>query len=435
MSIEEKKLTFKIKKPAAETLQTASPTPSQEGVPLDVFTKLGQIVDRIQSLKGVELEFAEIIIEGPLSLGGPVIAPLLQAMAPPQVAPPPPPKPQLLPFTFEVPKKAYPIKFSEVKIGAIKEEGGTRRSSIMVGGNEVPPLHVFEGKLPHRPLIAHAIFDAPKVPKPLKRFYGDVMADPAKWAQKCVNEFGAKMIALNIVSNRPLEEIVKTVKDVYGAVDVPVSVSVGSGDVKKDVELIEKCAEALKGERALLMITNLPMTSGFDQLPDEIPQYFRIIAKSGHVAGSYAPLLADRVSWLNKVALNEGVPRDRLVADPSIPAVGYSNELGLSAIDAIYQRAFGGEDTFTAPIIVAPMSAWMAREANMEKEELGPREQRGHTWEITTASAALASGAHILVMLDPMAIKVCEGIIDRLYTPIREVEPSEAVNWISELKS
>ncbi len=77
-------------------------------------------------------------------------------------------------------KWANPI--NTVTIGATSEEGGTRTCTVTVGGSTTLPFLHFEGKIPHRPVIAMEVLDI--IPKDwsalLGEHFSDVWDDPTK---------------------------------------------------------------------------------------------------------------------------------------------------------------------------------------------------------------------------------------------------------------
>jgi len=80
----------------------------------------------------------------------------------------------------------WPNSINEVTIGPTKEDGGTRSCTITIGGATALPYLHFEGKIPHRPVVAMEIWDtAPSDwPKELTKYFLDVGDDPGKWAKK-----------------------------------------------------------------------------------------------------------------------------------------------------------------------------------------------------------------------------------------------------------
>ncbi|MDF2955034.1 MAG: CO dehydrogenase/acetyl-CoA synthase delta subunit [Candidatus Alkanophagales archaeon MCA70_species_2] len=428
----EKKLKIKLKK--KEGAPSAATTEGNELFKL--LSKIAKLLDGVDSLRGVEIEAEEIVLEGVMLPTDLLAGALRQATAAPAAAEAvtTPPKPtELESFKFEKPVRSYVGKFEEVKIGATAEEGGSRAFTLTIGGSETPAMHAFEGRLPHRPVVAYLVFDEdPGLPETLLEYYGDVKDDPVAWAKKCVEEFGAKMIFLDLRStdphgtNRSAEDAAKTVKAVLEAVSVPLAICVRSGDMKKDVEVLKRAAEVAAGENVVLYCGSLTLPAilaAGEALADEIYEYFKAAKEHGHVVVAYQPLNLPGIAVLNKAAMEHGVPKSKILIDPGSVAVGYAVEMAISAMDAIYNKALVGDESYQMPLMYIPANAWMYRESYDDVEEWGDTEQRGHAWEIGTAMAALMSGAHLLVMLDPYAIDAVENFLDRLYLPkIESVE-------------
>ena len=111
--------------------------------------------------------------------------------------------------------------------GGIKEISiGKGASAIKIGGETCYPFYTFEGNMPNKPVIAMEIWDiVPEDwPEPVAVQFKDVFADPAAWAKKCVAEFGAEAIVLQLKSVDPNdkdaspESAAATVKKVLGAI-------------------------------------------------------------------------------------------------------------------------------------------------------------------------------------------------------------------------
>ncbi|MHC1566866.1 MAG: pterin-binding domain-containing protein [Candidatus Syntropharchaeia archaeon] len=341
---------------------------------------------------------------------------------------------QLPPFEFKNPVRKWEAKFGEVTIGATKENGGTRAYTITIGGNDAPPFYKFEGSLPHRPPIAHVVFDEdPGLPKRLKEYYEDVKDDPVAWAKKSVNEYGAKMISLDLNStdpkgtNRSAEEAAETVKEVLKAVDTPLAISTRSGNMKKDVEVLEECAKVAEGENLLITSTSMIMpTFVATPIEKEVYEYFNVCKNHDHTFVAYQSMNITNIIWMASTAANEGVKKEKIVLDPGVVAVGYAAELAVSTIEGIVQKTMIGDRQYGYPIIAAPANAWIVREAYAGVSEWGPAEKRGTMLETALASYCLVAGAHLLIMLDQEAIRMTEELLDRLYAE----EPPEEVDWI-----
>ena len=101
--------------------------------------------------------------------------------------------------------------------------------------------------MPNLPRIAMEVWDCPPedwAEAALEPFAG-VTDDPVAWAKKCINDYGAEMIALQLIStdpnglNRGADEAAEVVKKVADAIDVPLIVW-GTANHDKDTEVLRK---------------------------------------------------------------------------------------------------------------------------------------------------------------------------------------------------
>ena len=171
----------------------------------------------------------------------------------------------LLEAEFKIPKEEYPGQIIEVKLGATKKEGGSRGSSIIIGGEKAPAFYLFDSPIIHPPVVSFDVFDKPPpLARAMRAPFEDVLNDPAAWAKRCVDKFGADVVQLHLTSIDPLltntspAEAAKTVENVLQAVDVPLAIG-GCGDPKKDLQVFEKVAEVAEGERLLINSVTLDM--------------------------------------------------------------------------------------------------------------------------------------------------------------------------------
>jgi acetyl-CoA decarbonylase/synthase complex subunit delta len=126
-------------------------------------------------------------------------------------------------MAFEITRESYAGKVTEVTLGATAEQGGTRSAFITIGGSDTLPFHFFEGKFPHRPVIAMEVFDKkpPKYPEPLLEYFRDVIDRPGDMAVKCVNEYGAEMISVRLEGTHPERKRLKSSKKYCPALASP----------------------------------------------------------------------------------------------------------------------------------------------------------------------------------------------------------------------
>ena len=159
---------------------------------------------------------------------------------------------------IELVKDSWPGAVREVTIGATAAEGGTRTSTVTVGGEKALPFMHFEAPMPHKPVVAMEIKDRrPDDWSPLLlETWQAVADDPVAWA-KAAEEAGAELIQLTLSATdgegneTTPESAVATVKAVLEATGVPLIVF-GPGQAELDNALMVPVADATKGERLLL---------------------------------------------------------------------------------------------------------------------------------------------------------------------------------------
>ncbi len=309
-------------------------------------------------------------------------------------------------------------KVAVVTIGATKEQGGTRTSTISVGGEASLPFLHFEGEVPHKPVVAMEVYD--RVPDEwndeLKNALAGVLDNPAAWAKKCVEELGADMIFLRLSSadpelgNSSAEECIKTVKDVLAAVGVPIAV-LGCGINEVDNKVIAAVAEACAGENLLL--------------GNATQENYNTIAAAcmvhKHTLIAQSPLDINICKQLCILISEMGLPLDRVVIDPSIGGLGYGIEYAYSIQERGRLGALQGDKMLAMPVLgTIGFEAWKAKEANVGADEFpgwGEQAERGILWEATTASALLQAGMDILVMRHPEAVRLVNKNIAELMVP------------------
>lgn len=331
-------------------------------------------------------------------------------------------------FTFKIPKKDYKNKILEVSWGATKKEGGTRANSITLGGQSKPPFYLFDETPPHKPIVAHDIFDIPfRLPASVKRNFGDAIKKPELWAKKQVEDFGAEAITLHLVStdplwsNRPVDKAMESVKAVLKAVDVPLIIS-GSGNYEKDVEVLSKAAEVCSGERVII-----------SSVSPDMKDYAKVVKackKHGQLLLSLVSMDVPGMKQMNKKIMKEGLSAQQILMDPNTASLGYGIEYSITTMERIRLNALSGDKDLAMPMLAGVSNAWSAREAWMKDDSIGPKELRGPLWEAHTATMALLSGAEVFMMLHPAAIKIVKSIIDTLFDKEERVDPSVYEKWV-----
>lgn len=319
-----------------------------------------------------------------------------------------------MPVTVEVPTEKWAGKVIEVKLGATKEEGGSRAGTVTVGGETTLPFLAFEGSMPHPPVVAVEVWDVePTDWSPaLLEAWGDAVKDPDVWAHKAA-ALGAKLIALKLRSADPDGQnalpaaAAASVKRVLEAVGLPLVVY-GPGQAEKDNEVLVAVAEAAAGERLALGLC-------------EQSNYRTIVAAclgNGHIAIGRAPIDVNMQKQLNILMSDMGLPLDRVLMDPTTGGLGYGVEYTYSVIERLRFGALQGDRMTQLPMMnTVGEEAWRQKEAKAAEgvpATWGEVGKRGLAWEVLTAVSMLEAGSDIIVLRHPEAIGIVNGVIAKL---------------------
>ncbi len=312
-------------------------------------------------------------------------------------------------MAVEIPKVSYTGKIKSIPIGDPSK-------NLSVGGDEAYPFYTFEGAFPNAPRIAMDVLDTPpdECAATLREHFEDVWSDPVAWAQKCIKEYGADMIDLELVStdpnglNRSAEEAAETVKKVAEAIDVPLIVY-GTANVEKDSEVLRLICEVCEGKNLILG----PVQEG---------NYKKIGAAAiayKHTVIANTPIDINLAKQLNILLGNLGVPDEQILIDPTTGALGYGIEYTYSVIERIRMAAMVQQDEkLQLPMICnVGREVWKTKEAKLTKEDapdLGDPTKRGILLEAITAEDLLLAGANIVVLRHPETVKLVRKLIQEL---------------------
>jgi acetyl-CoA decarbonylase/synthase complex subunit delta len=320
-------------------------------------------------------------------------------------------------MTLPQAKETWSGRINTVKIGATRAEGGTRGSTVTVGGQTGIPLLSFDGEMPYAAAVAIDVIDKAPVDwaKPLVEVYGDVWSDPASWARRA-KELGADLINLRLAGTHPDDgdrsaaEAAETVQAVLEAVDLPLIIW-GCDEPAKDQVVMPKVAEVAQGENCLLGAA----TEG---------EYRTIAAAAqayGHKLIALAPCDINKSKQVNILISDTGFALADLVIYPTTASLGYGMEYVYSILERGRLAALSGDRLMAQPVILdVGHEAWRAKEARSGDEvaaEWGPAAQRGPAWEAVTATDLLQGGADLLVLRHPAAIQAVRKVIAQFHAP------------------
>ena len=305
---------------------------------------------------------------------------------------------------------------NQVVLGATKDEDGTRGHTITIGGEKTIPYMSFEGDIGGRTLTAMDVIDVEPTdwPDALVEPIRDVIGDPAAWAKKCIDEFGAELICLKLDGIHPDKgdkdagHAVEVVKSVLEAVSCPLIIW-GSEDDGKDNEIMPKVSEAAKGENCLLGTA-------------KEGNYKRITASAladGHCLIALAPLDINIAKQVNILISDMGFPLERIVMFQTTGALGYGLEYAYSIQERERIAALSGDKTMAMPVICdVGYESWKAKEAKTIDDEAPPewgaQAERAVAWETVTAVTLMQSGVDVLRLRHPSSVAAVKRQIEEL---------------------
>jgi acetyl-CoA decarbonylase/synthase complex subunit delta len=312
-------------------------------------------------------------------------------------------------MAFEVPKTVYSGKIREVTLGKGEK-------AVMVGGETAYPFYLYEGQMPNLPRLAVEVYDTPPEdwPEAALEPFRDVLKDPVAWAQKCVKDYGAEMICLQLAStdpngeNRPADKAAALVKKVADVINVPLIVW-GTANHEKDIAVLSAVAEICRDKNLILG-------------PAEEADHKQIGAAAvgfKHVVAAATPIDINLAKQLNILLGNLGMPDSSLLIDPTVSGIGYGIEYAYSVMERMRIAALTQQDTkLQFPIICnIARETWKTKEARItakENPKMGDAKKRGILLEAMSATLLLMAGADILVMRHPDALKLVKELINDL---------------------
>ena len=311
-------------------------------------------------------------------------------------------------MAFEIPKTAYSGKIKEMKLGS-----GDK--AVIVGGETSYPFYLFEGEMPHLPRIAMEVWDMPPedwAEAALEPFKG-VTDDPVAWAKKCIDDYGAEMICLQLISTDPngldrgADEAAEVVKKVAEAIDVPLIVW-GTANHDKDAEVLRKVAEVCQGKNLIIG-------------PIEEGDHKKIGAAAigyHHTVISSTPIDINLAKQLNILLGNLGVPDEMIIMDPTVSCIGYGIEYCYSVMERVRMAGLTQQDDKLQFPLICNISkeAWKTKEVRLPDDEMnmGDAKKRGILLEAMSAMVITIAGGDVIIMRHPEAIKLVREMIAEL---------------------
>ena len=313
-------------------------------------------------------------------------------------------------MAFEIPEQPYSGRIGETTLGA-------GDGAVTVGGGDSYPFHLFEGNMPNAPKVAMEVWDydpSEEWPEAAIAPFKDVIGTPDAWAKKCVDEYGADLIVLQLKSTDPngmdraADESAEITKKVADAVNVPV-VLWGTANNTKDEEVLKKISESCEGKNVSLG-------------PVEEANHKGVGASAlgyGQTIVSSSPIDVNLAKQLNILLGNLGVSGDKIIIDPTTGGLGYGMEYSYSVMERIMMAALTQEDDKLQIPMICNLGneIWKCKEAKEAIEDaptLGDPEKRGIMMESVAAVCYLMAGASVVVLRHPESVRLTKSFIELL---------------------
>ncbi|MDR3171270.1 MAG: acetyl-CoA decarbonylase/synthase complex subunit delta [Treponema sp.] len=311
-----------------------------------------------------------------------------------------------------MPFKRVPQKFN----ASIKEVViGTGGKAVTLGGENVLPFYGFDAPIKNPPRVGIEVSDlGPDKNVPgIAAFYKDAksIADVVKRACEMP---GASFVYLSLDSadpngqNKSIEDCVALCKEVAAVATLPLVIQ-GSKNTEKDGQLFVKIAEALDGKNILLVSAK---EDNYKSIAvGAVQAYNQKICAESAVDINLAKQLNVLISQL-------GIKNESVVMHTGTATAGYGFEYVSSSLDRIKAAALSQNDAMLQMPILTPVGdAWSVKESIVSEEDFpdwGPVEERGIAMEITTATAALASGSNAVILRHPVSVATISKLVAAL---------------------
>ncbi|MCG6880519.1 MAG: acetyl-CoA decarbonylase/synthase complex subunit delta [Deltaproteobacteria bacterium] len=313
-------------------------------------------------------------------------------------------------MAFEIPVQPYSGKIGETTLGV-------GDGAVELGGGDSYPFHLFEGNMPNAPKIAMEVWDydpSEEWPEAAIAPFKDVIGSPEAWAKKCVDDYGADLVVLQLKATDPNgadrspEEAAEVAKKVAEAVDVPL-VLWGTANNAKDEAVLKLISEACDG-----------MNVGLG--PVEEGNHKGVGASAlgyGQNIVASSPIDVNLAKQLNILLGNLGVKSEKILIDPTTGGLGYGLEYSYSVMERIVMAALTQEDDKLQIPMICNLGneIWKCKEAKESIEDapiLGDPEKRGIMMESVAAVCYLMAGASVVVLRHPESVRLTKSFIELL---------------------
>jgi len=133
---------------------------------------------------------------------------------------------------------------------------------------------------------------------------------------------------------------------------------------------------------------------------------------------------------LNILLENLGVPKEKIIIDPTTGGLGYGLEYSYSVMERIRMAALAQEDEKLQYPIINNIGneVWKTKEANLTQEgapTLGDAAKRGILMEAVGAVSYLLAGSDILILRHPETVKLVKRLMAQMISGDSDMGPAD----------
>ena len=268
------------------------------------------------------------------------------------------------------------------------------KGDYVAGGANGMPFLSFENRSKTRPMIAGEVWDdITDFPQVAADMFSGRCKDPVEWATMW-KELGADMICLRLVSTDPgkkdtsPQDAAKLVQTISDKTNLPMMVC-GSGSVEKDIEVLTEVCNSVKGTRLII--------SKVDEC--EYKKLAAAAMANNHIILGFSNLDVNLAKQMNILLKDYGLEGKDIVMDPLMAPLGMGLDYSYSVNERIRMGAMFGDKMLQVPMVCDCIASWDVGDATNEDDgTIGDVTFRATWWEVITATAAMISGADVLII-------------------------------------
>ncbi len=280
------------------------------------------------------------------------------------------------------------VTLQDLKIGS-----DTSFHFLKENENKTKPLFVLELN----------IYNTDEIPDVVKEYYKsslDNKPDLIKYAQN--TDCDILGLKFNIKTQDEIKNAKELLQTLLSVIEKPLMLS-GTGDNDIDVELLPELIKIL--DRAAIISYVEEKT--YKQI---VPS----LLNTEHIVVIRTPIDINLAKEMNILTTDMGINPDKIIMDTDMGALGYGLDYGYSIMERIKLAGFDGDKMLNMPLIAfVGEETFKTKEAKSDSfdKNWGCLNDRAIMFETTTASAMIAAGSNLVVLMHPESITILKGLI------------------------